>query len=534
MGASLQDLRFALGNLGRAPAFPLATVATPALAAGTTAGCILLISVTLSGAQDQRTEAGRVAFERIVRELAIFGPSQFLYGFRQDLQGTDAAPAREFFEIVERRDRTANDFRQLLPHPDPKVRTLALIALYLLDDPTVLPDIFRFVRDDAETFRALVPVAAMARIGGANPTEKQTVGAIATRILQVYLESGGYLYGPSGGREPGFEAYWKTHAQRSSSAGWWTVRLARASHATSPTPRDRIDPIRQLRARIDALPEPDRTFVLLWLNGDAGSDVLVSTDELIALSKQLGSDTLLKILERRILSDDPDLQPRPSNNYAYARMCLFILQNATSVLRPTDASVLLARERWERDHEAHNVSDPLITPWWAIAAAALNDRETVSILRRAHERFDGQYDGEHRLELAHALCELTGNEQIPAVVDWFYQELTHPPLSTFALPSALTRLLAIDHGRDRFLRTLIEDSRFDSLSWKSLEVLARAMNATVGRPLISEEEMARVSWPDFDLFVQDIPARRRLYPEQTAVLVEILTRWRRILREAVR
>ena len=214
------------------------------------------LSCYASGVAQSRGDASVLAaFERVARELVVFGPGQFIHGFLPDsyLPRTDQALGREFAEFLGQGSRTADDFRPLLRHPDPKVRTLALVALYDLEDPKVLSDIFPLVNDGASTFRAAVPVARMWDPRGALtiPTKEQTVGAIATEILNVYLQSGGYSYGPSGLRgQPGFDAYWKAHARRSSSAGWWSVRLARASYATSPTPVERFDKVRALRSRI--------------------------------------------------------------------------------------------------------------------------------------------------------------------------------------------------------------------------------------------------------------------------------------------
>src|SRR5207249_5472500 len=103
--------------------------------------------------------------------------------------------------------------------------------------------------------------------------------------------------------------------------------------------------------------------------------------------------------------------------------CSFILQNSAVLLRPSDAQDLLEQEAWERDFQKHGVTDPLISPWWAIAAAQLNSTETVSILTRAYGGFQGQYDGAAQLELAYALWRLNGESQAALVVDWVYSEL---------------------------------------------------------------------------------------------------------------
>ena len=61
-------------------------------------------------------------------------------------------------------------------------------------------------------------------------------------------------------------------------------------------------------------------------------------------------------------------------------MSLFVLQHATALLRSADAPALLEQERWERDYQKHGITDPMISPWWAIAAAQFDDRAAPSIL----------------------------------------------------------------------------------------------------------------------------------------------------------
>ena len=178
----------------------------------------------------------------------------------------------------------------------------------------------------------------------------------------------------------------------------------------------------------------------------------------------------------------------------------------------------------------------MITPWWAVAAAELNEREAVPILRRAHERFQGEYGGDYRLELTHALRRLTGDDQVALVLDWFYQELPNPPQSTWAMSNMLQKLLDVE-GRDRspFARALVRHPRFEELNWKSLEILAKAMNASAGRPLISEQELEAVRPPlgTLDFFARDIPKAMAQFPRETGVFLSTLAKWRRALRESL-
>ena len=133
------------------------------------------------------------AFERFADEIEFFGPNDFLYGFRQSWLPPDAfVPIERFSQFLTDRRWRAGDVLPLLNHRDAKVRTLALTALYHLEDPALLPRIFELIDDAAQTFPALHPHA------GPFPVEitpqmlrQQTVGKLAAAILNVYMESGG-------------------------------------------------------------------------------------------------------------------------------------------------------------------------------------------------------------------------------------------------------------------------------------------------------------------------------------------------------
>lgn len=461
----------------------------------------------------------RATFERFTYEIGYFGRNDYLHGFRSRNK-----PAKEFGRFLEQSNLSANDFLPLLGHSSPRVRTLALVALYDLEDPKLLPVFFSQIKDKSETIMQAKdgPTGSIT----ARYAKRQTVGYVATEILNEYLRSGGY-FSFSGPLETNFEKYWKTHAHLSSFAGLWNIRLIRAVHGTSPTPVERIPAIKRLRAEIDKLAEPDRTFILLSLRPEYGADALISDNELIDLLQKLGPNMLIKILQRKIPSDDPDLQPKRSNNYVYGSMCIFILQHAKALLRSLDAQALLAQEGWERNFREHNIIDPLLTPDWAIAAAQLNNSEAVDILNNAHTWIAQRlYPGVHQLKLAEALWRLAGEGQVVAVVDWIYQELAHPDLLGSATANTIENILKLE-GRNRnlFLKTLIEDARFNLLDWKSLEVLATTM------PAISKEELDSFRSPVGGTFyMQDLPNAMKQDSQRIAEITETLDKWRKMIR----
>ena len=468
------------------------------------------------------------SLESFASEIVVFGPNDFLHGFRpsSSLPLEARTAIRRFTQFLEKRPRRAGDLLPLLKHRDPKVRTLALVAVYDLEDPKLLPEISSLVDDPAQTFPTVYPTAHIAWPPRITPEwlRPQTVGDIATAIVNIYLERGGFHYGPGGIRgQPGFREYWSTRGHRTSVAGWWGVRLARASHSSSPTPEAQRPAIRKLRAEIDRLPEPDRTYVLLWLRADYGAGVLVTDAELLDFLQKLGTESVVDMLERKIRTDDPDLQPRPANNYRYSQMCLFVLRHAKTLLRPEHSTLLLAQEMWERDHQKWGISDPMIDAWWAIAAAQLDATSAPAILRAAFARFQDDYQGPHRLELVAAVWRLNGDAA--TAVDWFYQQLQRPmSQEAYYLGRILTDAERPPHP---FMKVLINDARFNELNWRSLEVLAKTLN------VVSDEEL-RSTWSPsgIDFYFKDRSKMMAEYPKETEQLLTKLAAWRAALRQA--
>jgi hypothetical protein len=479
--------------------------------------------------------------ERLAGQLKFFSTGDFLYD-RFNLSRFPDKEAREYRKVIGELTSTpwkAEDLVKLLKHDDPRVRTLALAALFARDDPRLLPQLVPLVDDRAETFSTpqLVASPAFAK-KQLPPLQKQTVSQVANQLLTAYLGPANYLYGVKGTTgQGGFDAYWAARKDRQFCASWFAVQLARASQGTSPTPKDRFEKIRAVRQRIDKLPRADRAWTLLWLNGETGSDVLVNEAELVAACKELGPQRLLRMLQRKIPSDDPDVQPRRSNNWPYKRMTLFVLEHAATLLRPGDAETLLACEVWERDYVKHGISDPTLTAWWAIAAAELtNDKDkTQALLLKAFARFQTKHQGNERAQLAIALWRLVGPDAIRFLVAWFYDE--RPSYSQFPHQRAmfLTGIAKYRKSENRkLLAALVRHKGYATLDWQSLRTLVTLVNAWSDRPVV-DARLVEAAWHPFGEghFDQAPDKARKAYPKETEALLRTLDRWRSKLRAAI-
>lgn len=498
----------------------------------------LAASSTMSDIQPTRTE-----FERLAGQLPYLSLDSVLYDRPTPyFQVADRSKSEAHFRIlttVTDGTHSKEALLDLLSHSDPKVRTLAAVALFDQEDPSTLSALVELAEDDAPTFDGVLdghaklsrPWLGLSATGP--PPLKQTVGDIAKKMVGFYMERSGFHYGVVHKTQPGFAAYWDARKNRPHCAGWFAVQLARASQGISPTQKNCINRIRAVRRRIDQLPADQRAWVLLWLYKENGSDVLATEEELIEAGKKLGAKKLLLMLQNKIPSDDPDLQPRARNNWPYQRMSLFILRHADQLLRSRDSDSLLACERWQRNYQQHGIGDPTITPWWAIAAARLKPENASAILHAAMRRFQGQSDSDERSALCVAMWQLTGRSNMDFLVDWFYEDA--PERGAFPHSrGAFIEAMGKDANGREILSRLLQDPRLAALDWQSLERLVRVINAWIETPLVTEEEIRNVRHPFGQGHYHWSQLEAELaYPKETAELRKHLARWRERLRLSI-
>jgi hypothetical protein len=380
-----------------------------------------------------------------------------------------------------------------------------------------LPYIAGLATDPAVTFRTILPTA---NIPKPLPTRNQTVGEIAGMFASFRTEP-----------------LWLPDRITDSPTAWTFFRMKRAVQGRSPVDPGRIPKIRALRREIEALPQPERAWTFLVLRGaplpgeDEGPTTLIRSSELVVEMKTVRHDDLLKLLRKDKISDDPVLKSQSSNNSLYHSMCRFVLQNARELLRSDDAAFLLERERWERNHRQMGIIDPLISAWWAIAAAELNPENSGTILKAAWSRFGEKYQQGDRGLLAQALWRDAGEMETRQVVDWFYDDAALGGLfnGRDAFWSQLSKLEPEDV---KLVRALIADPRLDRLGWRDLEAVVKAANQFIKTPLVTWEEFRDTSFVTMDFLYVNLEESRRTYPEQTKAIVERLQQWRERLRAA--
>ncbi|MEM7390773.1 MAG: hypothetical protein AAF492_00375, partial [Verrucomicrobiota bacterium] len=372
---------------------------------------------SMGWAQTGHEEQTREAFEAFAKAMPYLDTDAVLYDKNDQFLFELADPALEkrHFQMLERvtERRFSNAaLLKLLEHPEPKVRTLAMAALFDREDPGLLPHLYKLCGDSAPTFDAYGKLAAE-QPGGAGPgNRQQTVGGIATRMMELYLEPAGFHNGVRRPNRPGFVEYWAERRLRPHCASWFEVQMRRARHGISPPLASSRERIRAVRKRIDQLPPLDRAWTLLWLKRDSGGYLLAKDRERLEACRAIGPDKLMAMLLGRIPSGDPDLRLRPRETYPYRIMVEFVLQHANELLRPQDSETLRRHGIRQKRHRQHQVKAPIITPWWHIGAARLKPAHARRILRRAMAEFNLERDGKHRATLAIAFWRLLGSSEL--------------------------------------------------------------------------------------------------------------------------
>ena len=355
---------------------------------------------------------------------------------------------------------------------NPKVRTLAMVALFDREDPSELPRFASMADDGASTFGAY-PSLAPAHFGNDPGPREQTVGDVAQRMVEFYLGKAGFQCGSGRLSQPDFDNYWAARKDRPYSASWFSVQWTRAAQGSlSPCP-ERIDRLRAVRHRIDRLPADDRAWTLLWLHGSIQNDMLVTEKELLDAAQGLGSDKLLLMLQHEIPCGNPDIRRRGG---AYTEMILWVLRHSAQLLHPDQAPAVEAcadRPPLPCPSFMDTLLEPappserkLRSPWWMIASADLQPERATAILHAAMAEFDKTSDGAHRVDLAAALWRLGRTSEIPYLVDWFYGEpvfvnQSPDPRAGFLHQIAENRVVELP----RLVAAIVDDPRFSDLEY---------------------------------------------------------------------
>jgi WD40 repeat protein len=398
----------------------------------------------------------------------------------------------------------------LLKHPDPKVRTLALGALFQREDGRDLPLMAGLIDDPVLTFTNLHE--SMSQAGGPRPMavveNAQTVGRVAREMMACWgvpHDGRPVRMGYGDGFKAGittddFARYWQKYAGRDYSASWLAVRMKRATRETDPIqPEYRADIDRVISA-MRALPAPDGLWIQLYVlaPGNQFATRLIPDDELIAVARKLGPDALLRFLQRQPVCADPDLR-LDQDDGIFVGISNFILDHADKLLRPEDCDALLACQYVMHDSGGVN-------PAWGIGAALVQPARAGEILHNALAHETRSYETAAG-ELAGALWRMRGPAELNFLVNWFYTVL---PTASAPMHQPVVFLWGVETAArpdtKQLMAALVKDSRFDHTDWATLVEMLKIVNVDRATPLVPERDI-------YDAQPNGLADVRRIYPE---------------------
>lgn len=292
------------------------------------------------------------------------------------------------------------ELTELAKHPEPKVRTLAMMRLYNMEEPAALRVIYSRGDDHALTFPArsfLTEDPEHHRI--LLDTTSVTVGKLASMML----EQAGFP--PFGTGDPdigGMIEDW---------TGWYQYLYYRATGRTDPIRAERTPKIAAVRRKIDALPPTTRAWMLLTIgaidlhtneNRDPRENLaplFATEEELIAAAKQLGPDALMAFLRD---GTRPGLRDPKCNGPKDDRG--FILAHAGELFRKQDAETLKSMGE-------------------IIAAADADSERAAQLIREELDLRDHGKSTYGRGKAIAALLDLCGDRESDFIVHQFYEGL---------------------------------------------------------------------------------------------------------------
>lgn len=443
----------------------------------------------------------REGLETLASRVVAFDVNGFLSGHSPSA----SAPVRRwedskndalFDRIVKRAD--VNELRALLKHPDPKVRTLVLAAMFSKEDPRLLPEIQVMTADTAETFSFYL---GPSQTGAYGTPVRQTVGEVAVAMIQCYMRASGCSYGGDDKeRAAAFASYWEPRKDRTTCAGWFEVQLQRATRGAMPPAPDRQPEIARVREQVDRLPPDERAWTLLWVRSgvyaqdDPGyPNMFVTNQELLEIFKKLGPDKIFLAWQGQATTADPDMGAGFQNRENARNGKRFLLRHAAGVFRPEDAEALMAQGRAEMNRKGESMR----TAWWWIAAAQVQPDRAGAILREGVEawRNEAFISEEQTGLLMIAMSEMEGEKEADFLTEWVYGPGSKKENRTYvrARQDFIDSLAAGSRSADKhLLARMLSDERAVTLEPEILAHAARAVNGWLPAPLVSWEDMGRM------------------------------------------
>jgi hypothetical protein len=399
-----------------------------------------------------------------------------------------------------------DELHRLLKDPGPRVRTIALGALFVREDPQDLPYIAELIGDQAATFSDLhnseranvsfVPILSSELEG------PQTVGQVASAMIHFYLDAV-HMHSVGQTAREGtpaaelslvFERYWTERKDRARCASWFLVKVERATHETEPLQPQYLANVNAVLAQIDDFPSPDREWTLLYaLFGETlpRTEYVVSDVALLQAARAIGPAETMKFLLLTPFSTDPDLRftQADARGEVFFPISAFILNHAPRLLRPCDGPVLRANAFNNPQHFHGSTPDWIAASDWLLGIK--NPVRGAKQLKADFALFPPSprhWNEWEQMPLAVDLWRLRGTSEKEFLVNWFYGL---PPAEILSLGQEFLRTVDLDARTDtpELFAAIVADPRFNATKWSVLSQLLESAGGGISTPLVPTTEI---------------------------------------------
>jgi len=411
----------------------------------------------------------------------------------------------------------------LLKHENPKVRTLALGALFQREDARDLRFIAALLEDRAPTFPDLSDdIGDSVKVSSSEAQElPQTVSDIARAMLMLWgvphggmtenkvlpLEKDGRIL-PVEKERFDRRAYQKVLESKDVSSRF---KLNRRNHGRRIEPALALYQLdtKRVLADLQILPPYARawtTYYLCHFSSDDYIDLAAFRTALISAFQAVGHTEGIRILQLKPEDKLPEIKPPFSESFKddplkaqffrrmeeHAKIWVeleytknFFLQHSDELLLPEDVPLLLAEEKRASSFEA---------VYWVAAAAQLAHRyapaESKRIINEALQRYPitDNSNGSNQAALQAVRWRTEGIKAAEELIEWFYTGTGSGSGQYYLLGYVK---LEARPDTNELLAALVADKRFEQAKPNVIFQLLQIINRDLSVPLVSDKEIWR-------------------------------------------
>lgn len=424
--------------------------------------------------------------------------SQFMYSSRTPYYITKPSmptPMERFTSFS--KTLTMTEIEVFLKNKSPKVRGLALLAMYQLEDQKALLRYADFLGDSAVFLKSRpYKVPDLSIISGISgdaynlSKRDMLIADIARKVLEDYMVKTGYLY-----FEDELPQFLRERQNLDYTLGFFMLMSIKAlGHANNSNDWQSDSMVMALKARINNLPNKiDAAIYKLYI--PVHDKYLFNETERLEALRFLGKQHVKEILEGTPPTKDPDLymiRESEHSPYGYYSMCQWILKHAPVVFDKNDIGYLLERADFSTSGRdtSHMALDFI---YWHIACARLDTANASQYLKDCLQLQKEDYK-DNRAALYAELWHRCGQREVDTILDWFYGSYS---LNKVESENTSNFIYALEDAKDTVLiKRIIADSRFqDSIRIWDIVLLAWRYNALVNERVIPDELTQSISHP---------------------------------------